>query len=236
MSCNEALPRTTPRQLSRLLGPAAALWLVSTPCAFAQEPARRFVGGLFGVSTLSADARALVDASAINVSLYGPENGPALNLFAGAHLTRYFTVQASYVWNANDLTLVSVAAAQGGQAFYEQRRNSRQHALVADALAYFRDFGSRLRPYLSVGAGVVRLETDAPEPSVNRRFEPPPAISATRAVLRVAVGMDVALGDWRFRYTFSESLSGNPISEELSPPAPRNLANFQNLFGIFRQF
>jgi hypothetical protein len=36
------------------------------------------------------------------------------------------------------------------------------------------------------------------------------------------------------RYSFSESVSGNPISAQLSPPGQRNLANFQNLFGVVR--
>jgi hypothetical protein len=56
-------------------------------------------------------------------------------------------------------------------------------------------------------------------------------------VLRVAVGIDVSLGgQWSARYSFSESLSGNPISAQLSPPGQRNLANFQNLFGVVRAF
>ena len=66
----------------------------------------------------------------------------------------------------------------------------------------------------------------------------PPAHSvATHALLRVAVGLDVSLGgQWSARYSFSESLSGNPISAQLSPPGQRNLANFQNLFGVVRAF
>ena len=77
---------------------------------------------------------------------------------------------------------------------------------------------------------------DGPERISNAA--PPPARSqASRARLRVAVGMDVALaGGWTARYSFSESVSGNPISAQLSPAAPRNLANFQNLFGVVRTF
>ncbi len=215
---------------------SAIAWLLAIGWARAQEP-QLFAGALLGVSTLSADGRAVVIPGAANVSLYKPENGPALNVFAGVHLTRYVTVQANYMWNANDVTLVSATTASDGPAFYEQRRNSRQHAFVADSLIYFRDLDSRIRPYLSVGAGAVHLETDAPQPSVASRLGPPGAISATRAVLRVAVGLDVALRRrWSVRYSFSESVSSNPISEQLSPPAPRNLANFQNLFGIVRRF
>jgi hypothetical protein len=60
---------------------------------------------------------------------------------------------------------------------------------------------------------------------------------STRVVLRVAVGIDLALGDrWSVRYSFSETISGNPISARLTPPGERNLANFQNLFGVVRRF
>jgi hypothetical protein len=49
--------------------------------------------------------------------------------------------------------------------------------------------------------------------------------------------LDLEIGrGWIVRYSFSESLSGNPISERLLPPGERNLANFQNLFGIIRAF
>ena len=67
----------------------------------------------------------------------------------------------------------------------------------------------------------------------------PPGLARTdvRATLRVAVGLDVRIGDgWSVRYSFSESLSGNPISEQLTPPGRRNLANFQNLVGVLRSF
>jgi hypothetical protein len=60
---------------------------------------------------------------------------------------------------------------------------------------------------------------------------------STNPALRVAVGIDVDLGgDWRFRYSFSETISRNPVSAQLSPPAERGLANFQNLFGAIKSF
>jgi hypothetical protein len=43
-------------------------------------------------------------------------------------------------------------------------------------------------------------------------------------------------GRWAFRYTFSETIRGNPVSARLSPPGQRNLATFQNLFGIVKTF
>jgi hypothetical protein len=39
-----------------------------------------------------------------------------------------------------------------------------------------------------------------------------------------------------FRYSFSETIGGNPISPRLSPPGERNLANFENLFGVVARF
>ena len=72
--------------------------------AEAQDHPRRFVGGLFGVSTLSADGRSDTTAAAAALSLYKPENGLALNLFAGVHVASYFTLQANWIWNRNDLT------------------------------------------------------------------------------------------------------------------------------------
>jgi hypothetical protein len=39
-----------------------------------------------------------------------------------------------------------------------------------------------------------------------------------------------------FRYSFSETISGNPISPSLTPPGERPLMNFQNLFGFVARF
>jgi hypothetical protein len=61
--------------------------------------------------------------------------------------------------------------------------------------------------------------------------------ASTDPALRVAVGIDLGTADgWRFRYSFSETINRNPVSAQLSPPAQRNLANFQNLFGAIRSF
>ena len=212
-------------------------WIGTVSAARAQHDDRVYAGALFGISTLSADARSEITPGGAQVSLYKPENGPALNVLFGRHVHEYMTVQANYVWNRNDLAITSVRATESGASFYEQPRTSSQHAIVGDLLMYFRERRSVVRPYLSAGVGIVRLETrgDGQERDGNA---PAPATShASRALLRVAVGIDVALaGGWIARYSFSESLSGNPISAQLSPPAPRNLANFQNLFGVVRAF
>src|SRR5881409_3065379 len=50
--------------------------------------------------------------------------------------------------------------------------------------------------------------------------------SGLRALTSNHVGIDVAVGGgWRVVYTFSESISGNPLSAQVSPPGQSNLAN-----------
>jgi hypothetical protein len=214
------------------------LWLGTAPQAFAQDEGRMYAGALVGVSTLSADARSVTQPGRADVSLYKPENGPALNLFVGRNLGRYFALQTNYIWNRNDLTLFSSVASSNGSGFYEQTRASSQHAVVGDALLYFRALGSGVRPYLSTGVGLVRFRSASGRDVVESGLPAPDGeIVSTRVTLRVAVGIDLAIGDrWSFRYSFSESISGNPISARLTPPGERNLANFQNLFGVIRRF
>ena len=223
--------------LRMLIGTTALSLLVCT-AARAQPSPRLFVGAAAGISTLSADARSEITPAGADVSLYQPENGPALNLLVGVHIHDYVTVQANYVWNRNEVALTSVRANDAGLAFYEQPRTASQHAIVGDLLVYFRERRSAVRPYLSVGLGVVRLQTtNAGESRVRNAALPPPNTQSTRPLLRVAVGIDVSLGlGWRARYSFSESVSGNPIGAQLSPQGQRGLANFQNLFGVLRAF
>jgi hypothetical protein len=213
-------------------------WLGTAPRASAQNEGRVYAGAVAGISTLSADGRASTQPDRAEASLYKPENGPALNLFVGMHVGRYLSVQGNYVWNRNDLTLFSSVTAPQGGGFYEQRRNSSQHAIVGDALLYFRVLGNGVRPYLSTGVGLVHFGSESEDGAVSSRLAPPEGeIASTRLVLRVAVGIDLAMGKrWSFRYSFSESISGNPVSARLTPPGERNLANFQNLFGFVRHF
>ena len=221
-------------RMKRIVIGTAILSGLAATAAEAQQNRRVFVGTVAGVSTLSADARSEITSDGADVSLYKPENGPALNVFLGMHVREYVTVQANYIWNRNDLALTSVRSTPLGPSFYEQPQTSSQHAIVGDLLVYFREQRSVVRPYLSVGAGVVRLETKADGPALSRNAVPlAETLLATRATLRGAVGLDLRLGQrWSVRYSFSESVSGNPISAQLSPPGQRNLANFQNLFGV----
>ena len=232
--CRYDAIRSSSARMQRMVIGAAIVSCLATTAAEAQQNRRVFVGALAGVSTLSADARSAITSDGADVSLYKPENGPALNVFLGVHVREYVTVQANYIWNRNNLALTSVRSTALGPSFYEQPQTSSQHAIVGDLLVYFREQRSVVRPYLSVGVGVIRLETKVDGPGRSRNAVPPAEmLPATGATLRVAVGLDLRLGRrWGVRYSFSEGVSGNPIGAQLSPPGQRNLANFQNLFGV----
>lgn len=198
-----------------------------------------YAGGIAGLATLSADARSIVSPSSSQVSQYKPQNGPAVNLFFGRYLGNYVSVQGNYIWNANDVTLVSTVAAPGAASFYQQRRDSSQTSAVGDVLVFFRNRDSRLRPYLSAGVGVVHLHSSAQNLDFvsGAARVPAPEFSANTAGLRVAVGIDVKLRrGFSLRYSFSETISSNPLSDQLSPPGERALKNFQNLWGFIKNF
>ena len=210
---------------------------MSVPAAAQDEP-RIFAGALLGVSTLSADARSVTTGLDAAVSLYEPENGPALNVFAGLHLAQYFSVQANWMWNRNDLTLFSSFTAPQAGGFYEQRRQSGQHAIVLDGLIYFRRLDSAIRPYLGTGLSVLHFSSDeVTGSSRGGLMSPATRIASTRVALRSHVGIDFKLSrHLAFRYSFSETISDNPISPSLTPPGRRGLMNFQNLFGFVSRF
>ena len=196
-----------------------------------------FAGALGGVATLSADARSVPKPQGLDLSLYKPANGPALNLFAWVHLNPYVSLQANYVWNRNDLRLSSSSSVS--TSFYEEQRKSSQQAALLDVLVYFRRLDDRLRPYLSAGTGIVhfsstqlRLLALGGSPAL-----PQTRFSSNRPALRVAVGIDVALTRrLALRYSFGETIRHNDVSAQLAPPGKRNLANFQNLFGFVVRF
>jgi hypothetical protein len=199
--------------------------------------AQFYAGTIGGISTLSADAGSRPSAQGLSLSSYSPSNGGALNVFVGAHLHDYFSVQANYIWNQNDLVLNS--ASSNSRTFYQQARSSSQHAVVFDFLLSFRKRNSRIRPYLGTGGGVTHLASREERliafggtPAL-----PPGSFSFTGPVFRSHVGMDIRIfRKADFRYSFSELIEKNDISKHLSPPAPRRLANFQNLFGFVLRF
>src|SRR5262245_17600830 len=103
-------------------GMVCLVWLTAAPATAQRAP---YIGVLGGVSTLSADARSEVTSRGADVSLYKPENGPAIEVLSGIHIHEYVSLQVNYVWNANDVALTSVRGIDA--AFYEQRRTSSQH-------------------------------------------------------------------------------------------------------------
>ena len=192
-----------------------------------------------GVSTLSADSRTFVDSIPATASSYKPENGPTIEGFVGLHWNNYFAIEGEYLWNRNLLTLDSLAASTSGGPtnLYESKFQSRQHTALGSALLYFRPRSSWVRPYLSVGTGLVHFRAEPESAGIVHGLGPPGPFSATRPALHVAVGIDLKLRNgWRFRYSFAETSSFNPISHHLTPPGSRSLANFRNLFGVVKYF
>ena len=202
--------------------------LMAQPC----HGQRYFFAALGGISTLSADGATRLD-TVTAVSLYKPENGPAWNVAAGAHWNDWISVQANYIWNRNDLAITEIR----DLARLEQDRRATQNAAIFDLLLYFRPRRSRIRPYLSAGTGLVHLNTVAAGPVRGDLAPVPPEAASTKLPLRVAVGINLLWRNgWGFRYSFSETRTGNPLSADLSPRGSRGLANFQNLFGLVKYF
>jgi hypothetical protein len=196
-----------------------------------------YLGGLAGFATLSADAGSQPVQQGLNLSSYAPANGPAVDLFAGAHLHNYFSVQGDFIWNKNNLQMNSSSPSSG--TFYQERRGSSQEAAIFSFLLYFRRQSSRVRPYLGVGTGVAHLSSTSQRliASGGTPSLPPRKFSSTGPVLRTHVGIDLTLvGKLDFRYSFSETLGSNAISKNLSPPGTGSLKNFQNLFGFVVRF
>jgi len=198
-----------------------------------------YVGVLGGISTLSGDSRSLLSPDSTAFSSYDPDNGGILQILVGKHFSEYLSVQGEYTWNSNSLTLTSATFNGGTETSYEEKRGSSQQSVVGDVLVYFRGRNSRLRPYLSVGTGFVHFSSSRErlEQMVGTPNLPPQQFRANSIVLHVPVGMDVKLGrGWALRYTFSETISKNPIDDRLSPPGQARFKNFQNLFGFIKRF
>jgi hypothetical protein len=218
---------------------AAIFFALLRPGTLLAGDNNNYVGALGGFAILSGGGRAIVGPNDNSISLYKPETGGAFNLFLGRHLTDYLTVQGNYIWNNNSLTFNSAASLSSGQASYQETRSSTQHTVIGDVLLYFRDRSSWVRPYLSAGAGLVRLSSREEQITsvVGTPTLPPRSFATSNPALRVAVGADLKLRHgWSFRYSFSETLTSNPISDRLSPPGQGNLKNFQNLFGLVKAF
>ena len=106
-------------------------------------------------------------------------------------------------------------------------------------LVFFRDRRSLVRPYLSAGTGVVHVQSSQRKLDFisGSPISPPRDFSASTPGIRIAVGIDVKLRyGFSFRYSFSETISSNPISDQLSPAGQRTLKNFHNLWGFVKNF
>jgi hypothetical protein len=195
-----------------------------------------YAGAMGGLATLSGDAGSERAGGALSLSSYSPQNGGALDVFAGAHIHEYFSVEGDFIWNRNRLQLNS-SSSDG--SFYQEDRTSSQRAVIFSFLIYFRPRHSRIRPYLGTGVGVAHLSStrDSLLAVGGMPDLPPERFSSTKPVLRSHVGIDFKLTrKLDFRYSFSETIGSNEISRNLSPHATRSLKNFQNLFGFVVRF
>jgi len=196
-----------------------------------------YFGAMGGIAVLSADAGSRTTSAGLNLSSYAPASGGALDLFAGVNTRNYFTLQMDYIRNSNDLRLNS--ASSNSATFYQEDRKSSQQEVMFNAMIYFRRTDSRIRPYLGTAAGVVHLSSRAGRlvASGGAPVLPPAQFSSTSPAFRAHVGIDLRLmRRLDFRYSFSDTIGSNAISKQLSPPGPRGLENFQNLFGFVVRF
>lgn len=207
--------------------------ILLAPAAFAQD---RFAGVMGGVSTLSADG-VNQGTPPQSTSSYKPENGATVVGYLGKHFTDYFSLQVSYSWNRNALTLAGGNFANGTS--YSAPFTANMYTYGLEGMAYFRQRDSLLRPYLSAGPTISHLwgDPNGAASVMGSGVQVPQKFHKVKIGLRVAVGID-----WRIsrrvslRYSFSETIQQNPISEILQPPAERRLANFQNLWGVHFHF
>jgi hypothetical protein len=216
-----------------LVGTFCALYFLVTFVPRSSAQIAPYFGAMGGIAVLSADAGSQATSAGLNLSSYAPENGGALDLFAGVNTRNYFTLQMDYIRNSNNLRLNS--ASSNSATFYQQDRKSSQQAVMLNAMIYFRRTDSRIRPYLGTGVGVVHLSSRADRlvASGGAPSLPPAEFSSTSPAFRAHVGIDLRISRrLDFGYSFSDTIDSNEISKQLSPPGPRGLENFQNLFGF----
>lgn len=195
-----------------------------------------YFGGMGGIATLSGDANAVITASSASTSSYDPSNGGVAGAFLGAQIFDYLSLQADYAWNRNDAVLVSSISSPGVSSFYRLPETVTQNAFLGNVLIYFRKRESRIRPYLSEGAGGVRIHSRLSGGGIigGAPALPPASSDHASIALRTSVGLDVHLrSSWYFRYSFGETITRNTFGDQLSPPEHRIAKNFQSLFGIY---
>jgi hypothetical protein len=214
--------------------------VLSPSLVLAQLPASRliYVGAQGGLATLSGDGSAAVTPSSASSSLFDPKNGGAGQAFAGIHLFEFVSFEVDYAWNRNGVAFISTSTAPSASALQAPARIT-QNAFLANVSVYFRKRDSRVRPYLSEGAGAVLIQSRLSSgPIVLGSPVLPPAKSDHVSIaLRTLVGIDVRTrARWYFRYTFGETLTRNTFGDQVSPALRRIPKNFQNLFGVYYKF
>lgn len=216
-----------------------ALCCLLLSCGAAAAQSRIFAGGAYGIAAISADGQTQLSSTVSAVSSYKPQNGGVAGAFAGYHFNNWFSVQGLYFWQRNDLTINALRTGSGPTALYEQKRDSSEHGVFVDFLIYFRPRTSRLRPWLATGAGAVSISSNLHVTALQEGGLPlpPERFSSTQPAIRSSVGIDITAGrGWGLRYSFAETISRNPFGAQLLPRGERNLASFQNLFGLMKSF
>ncbi|MBM3762591.1 MAG: porin family protein [Acidobacteria bacterium] len=198
-----------------------------------------FAGGTAGIATLSGDGATNIDRDQTAISLYQPKNGPAFQIFAGKHIREYFSLQAAYGFNRNNVTFTGLATANNREDSFEQARTATQQSFGLDAMIHVLPRTNRFRPYVSGGAGTIHLASSSKSVRIQKGNPtlPPNEFSNSKLYWRTAVGLDLRLRPgWQFRYTFWETVSANPLSAQLRPRGKALFLNFLNQFGIVREF
>lgn len=198
-----------------------------------------YFGGMGGIATLSGDANAVITSTSASTSSYDPRNGGAASAFVGVHVFDYVSLQADYIWNRNDVFLVSSINRPGASSFYRLPQTVTQNAFLGNALVYFRRRDSRIRPYLSEGVGGVLVHSRLSSGGIvsGSPVVPPASSNHASISLRTSVGLDVRLrSSWYFRYSFGETIARNTFGDQLVPPEHRIAKNFQSLFGLYFKF
>lgn len=198
-----------------------------------------FAGGGGGISTLSADGQTRINGAETAISLYKPENGAVIHVFGGRDMANYFSVQGSLTRNSNAFSVTGSRTAAGVEATFQQDYRLRSLSGGGEGMFYFRPRSSRFRPYLSGGVGFASLRASAGAVQIAKGAVqlPPAKFDAVKPYFRTTVGIDVAVGQgWMVRYSFSEALTGNPISKQLQPQGQRALADFQSIFSLLKRF
>jgi hypothetical protein len=108
-----------------------------------------YVGALGGLATLSGDGRSAITGSSAATSFYDPQKRRGGQFVLGMASVQVCSIQGNYIWNRNDLTLVSTLSNPAGSSFYQQPMSSTENAFIGDVLVYFRPRGDRIRPFLS---------------------------------------------------------------------------------------